>query len=299
MQIAVSGSNGFIGSRLCARLKELGHTVLPLSRTPSSSGNNTIAWSPVNGLADPGRLNGFDAVIHLAGKSIADGRWSKSLKREIYDSRGPATRILAEQIANLSNPPPVTLSASAVGIYGNRGDEQITEDSSYSDDFLADVCVAWEKACTPLTQAGIRVAHPRLGIVLDPSGGALAKMLPLFKLMLGGRVGSGNQYVPWIAIEDVVAGLIWLLENKDAEGPYNFVAPNPITNREFSDALADALSRPAWFPAPAIALRTLLGTEMAESLVLGGCRAQPMRLLEAGFNFQFDTIEQYFAAQFT
>lgn len=290
MKIAVSGASGFVGKTLCSSLEGTGHEVFRLSRTISTDQleKKAIAWDPNVGLANPEVLNGFDAFIHLAGKSIAV-RWTQQTKQQIRDSRVDATQILAEQIAKLESPPPTILSASAVGIYGPDLPDTDTawhEDARLeANDFLADVARQWEAASEPMREAGLRVVHPRLGIVLGKGGGALQKALPLFQWGLGGRIGDGKQIWSWISLNDCVRALLWLLEDDLAKGAYNLVSPTPVTNAEFTAVLGRHLGRPTFFPAPAMLLRLVLG-EMADALLLSSCRVLPSRLEEEGFVFE-------------
>lgn len=294
-KIAVSGSSGFVGSRLVAALKNRGYEVIRLLHASKQALKpDELSWNSQSGLAKPQALNGIAAVVHLAGRSIAAARWSESEKNRIYDSRVVATKQLVKQLVALEERPPVFIGASAVGIYGDCGDKTVDESQPSGKDFLSEVARNWEAATLPLSDAGVRVAHARLGIVLDPDEGALAKMLPLFRWGLGGRLGNGKQYWSWIAIEDVIEGLCWLLENAQATGPYNFVSPQPVTNSEFTAKLANAVGRPAIFPAPKIALRLALG-EMADALLLTSCRAVPNKLVSEGFRIQNTELTQYLA----
>lgn len=302
MQVAISGSSGLIGSALVRELLSAGHSVLRLARATSGpqsdvpqipgSEPGVTHWDPATGLSHPEQLNGMDAVFHLAGKSIASGRWTEKVKKEIRDSRVAPTLVLAKQIVTLDSPPPVFISASAVGIYGDCGAEVVTEAHSQGNGFLAEVAGSWEAACDPLREAGMRVIHPRLGIVLSYKGGALNKMLPLFRWMLGGKLGNGRQYWSWISLPDCIRSLVWLLEQHHASGPYNLVAPNPETNAEFTRHLAHALHRPTSLPVPACALRLAMG-EMADALLLSSCRATPNRLLESGFQFRYPQLAKF------
>ena len=296
LRVAVSGSSGLIGAALCQRLKSAGHSVLPIERVSgraqSSSAGEAIPWEPARGLIDPEQLNKVDCVFHLAGRSIASARWTASERQLIRDSRVLATRRIVEQIGKLLTPPKIFISASAIGIYGDHGDQQVDESTQPAQDFLADVASDWEDACLPLVQLGVRVVHPRFGIVLSRSGGALAKMLPLFRWLLGGRLGSGRQYWSWIALPDVVAALEWMMRDNAATGAYNVVAPQPISNAEFTQILAAQLGVPALLPAPAWGLRLALG-EMADSLLLTSCRVVPARLLESGFEFQYGQLQPF------
>ncbi len=294
-RIAVTGSSGFVGTRLVSALRSRGYEVIKLRHTASEKLKpDELLWNSQSGLERPQALNGVDALVHLAGRSIASARWTESEKDRLYDSRVAATKQLVKQLLELEHRPPVFIGASAVGLYGECGDRWIDETQPAGKDFLGEVARDWEAAADPLRTAGVRVAHARLGIVLDPAEGALAKMLPLFRWGLGGRLGSGNQYWSWIAIEDVVEGFCWLLENASSTGPYNFVSPQPMTNSEFTIALSNALGRPAVFPAPKFALRLALG-EMADALLLTSCRAEPKRLTEAGFALKFTDLSKYLA----
>lgn len=293
-RIAVTGANGLVGSRVVVALKELGFQVVRLVRGGNTLKADELLWNPASGLARPEQLSGFAAVIHLAGRSIGEGRWTESEKNRIYDSRVAATKQLVKQLVALEQRPPVFIGASAVGLYGDCGDALVDESHPSGDNFLAEVAKNWESAAAPLSEVGVRVAHARLAMVLEPSGGALAKMLPLFRWGLGGRLGSGRQYWSWIAREDVVSGVCWLLKQPEASGPFNFVSPEPVTNAEFTRVLANAVGRPAVLPAPRIALRMAMG-EMANALLLTSCRAVPTRLEAAGFAFRYRQLADYFA----
>ena len=250
-KIAVSGSSGFVGSRFVAALRSRGYEVIRLLHASTRSLQpDELLWNSESGLVTPQALNGIEAVVHLAGRNIAAARWTESEKNRIYDSRVTSTKQLVKQLLTLDQRPPVFIGASAVGIYGDCGDKVVDESQPAGTDFLSEVARDWEAATLPLQEAGVRVAHARFGIVLDPAEGALGKMLPLFRWGLGGRLGSGKQYWSWIAIEDVIEGLCWLLENSQASGPYNFVSPQSVTNSEFTTVLANAMGRPAVFPAP-------------------------------------------------
>ncbi len=297
-QVAISGASGLIGSALQQSLVTDGHDVRAIVRDPQSGAGqpNQIRWSPLVGLSNPFQLDSLDCVVHLAGRSIAAARWSSKEKQRIRDSRVRATKLLTDQICNLPAPPRVFLCASAIGIYGDRGTLEIDESTPPSIDFLAEIASAWEEACTALNSVGVRVVHLRFGIVLSKSGGALAKVLPLFRMLLGGKLGSGNQYWSWIALQDCVAAIRWLMDQDSAVGAYNLVAPNAITNAEFTQKLASALHVPAVVPTPAWALRLALG-EMADSLLLSSCRVLPRRLLASGFNFEFPELGSFLSAE--
>jgi uncharacterized protein (TIGR01777 family) len=287
MRIAVSGSSGLVGGQLKSLLTLLGHEVRPLVRSISQDSNEIAVW---NGEEQAEKLNDVDVVFHLAGKSIADGRWSDSVKQEIRDSRVVKTRELCEAMAKLSHKPKVLVCASATGIYGDQGDQVLDEGSAPGDDFLSGVAQEWEEACLPAVEAGIRVVNARLGIVLSPTGGALQKMLLPAKFA-GGALGTGRQWWSWMALDDVIGAFYHVMTDDSISGPVNFVTPNPITNREFASALARVLSRPAIFPAPAFALRAALG-EMADALLLASTRVEPGVLTKAGYRYRFTDLTQ-------
>jgi uncharacterized protein (TIGR01777 family) len=290
MKILISGSHGLVGTALIKSLElDGGHEIFSLVRRAPNS-RSEIEWSPDRYSIALARIEGFDAVVHLAGESIAEGRWTDERKKRIRESRVKGTRLLGDALANLTAPPKTMLSASAIGYYGNRGDELLTESSAPGDGFLSEVCVEWEKATALATEKGIRVVNPRLGIVLDQKGGALAKMLPPFRMGVGGRIGSGKQWMSWIALDDVVGALKFALTNEGMSGPVNFVAPNPVTNAEFTRTLGKALSRPTLFPIPAFGVRLLFG-EMGEALLLSGQRVEPKRLGDVGYPIQYSALE--------
>lgn len=296
-KIAVTGSSGFVGTRLVAALKSRGYEVVRLIHDSKSGSKRALkpdelSWDSQRGVADPQALNGVGAVVHLAGRGIASSRWTEEEKNRIYDSRVVATKQLVKQLLTLEDRVPVFIGASAVGIYGECDDGIVDEAHPPGKDFLSKVACDWEAATSPLSDAGTRVAHGRLGIVLDPKEGALAKMLPLFRWGLGGRLGDGKQYWSWIAVEDVIEGFCWLIENSNAGGPYNFVSPQPVTNKEFTVALANAIGRPAIVPAPKFALRLALG-EMADALLLTSCRAVPKKLTAEGFAIRNVDLSNY------
>jgi hypothetical protein len=287
MNVLISGATGLIGSALVPELEAKGHTVTRLSR--SRSGANTIRWDPSAGTID-GDLEGTDAVVHLAGESIAQGRWNPDKKRRILDSRVQGTRLLAEKISALATPPKVMVSMSAVGYYGDRGDEVLTEESAPGADFLTRVCREWEAAAEPARRAGIRVVHPRLGIVLTPQGGALGTTLPIFKLGGGGKIGSGRQWWSWVALDDVVGSVLHALTDEGVEGPVNVGSPNPMTNAEYTKVLGKVLGRPTVLPLPAPAARIMLG-EVADALLLASQRMRPARLQATGYAFRHPQLE--------
>ncbi len=287
-RIALTGSSGLIGTALTKALEAHDWQVLRLVRR-AASGPNEVRWDP--GVRIPfsrkelESIGGCDAVVHLAGENVAGGLWTKERKRLIRESRVLGTGALARALAEVSGGPKLFVSASAVGYYGDRGSEVLTEASSPGSGFLAEVCVEWEKAAEEARASGIRVVHPRFGIVLAKEGGALAKMLPPFRLGLGAVLGSGEQYIGWITLADTFRALLHLIEREDGEGAYNVVAPEPVTQREFARTLAKTLRRPMWLKAPASVLRTIAG-EMADGTLLASTRAVPDRLLASGFHFK-------------
>ena len=287
MNVLISGATGLIGSALIPELEAGGHGVTRLSR--SQSGPDTIRWDPEAGTIE-GDLEGTEAVVHLAGESIAQGRWSPQKKQQILESRVKGTRLLAEKISGLPTPPKVMVSASAVGYYGDRGDEVLTEESSSGTDFLAGVCREWEAAAEPARQGGIRVVHPRLGIVLSPKGGALGTTLPIFKLGGGGKIGGGNQWWSWVALDDVVGSIVHALTEETVEGPVNVGSPNPMTNAGYTKVLGKVLGRPTILPLPAPAARAVLG-EVADALLLASQRMEPARLEATGYTFRYPQLE--------
>lgn len=288
MEIAVTGASGLIGSALCASLRADGHRVRPLVRR--SATGDAIAWDPAAGTIDASALEGVDAVVHLAGAGIGDKRWNDAYKREVLESRTRGTELLATTLASLDRRPSVLVSGSAIGFYGDTGDTEVDETAPAGRDFLADVCVAWEAAAAPASDAGIRVAKLRTGIVLSPAGGALKKLLPLFKLGVGGRMGSGRQWMSWISIDDEVRVIRWLIDN-DVAGPVDAVAPNAVTNAELTKVLARVLHRPALFPVPSFGPKLLLGSELADALLFTSQRVRPGVLEQHGFEFSDPDLE--------
>lgn len=289
MRIAITGSSGFVGSAATVALRAAGHDVVRLVRGADAAADSA-PWNPASGELDPARLGAVDAVVHLAGENVAAGRWSAARKQAIAASRGPATERLCRALAALPRRPATLVSASAIGIYGDRGDEPLDEHSPPGRGFLAEVGRAWEAATGPAADAGIRVVNLRIGMVLHPTGGALARMLPPFRLGVGGRLGHGRQWTSWITLADLVGAIGFVLARPDLRGPVLAVAPEPVTNREFTATLARVLRRPAVLPVPALALRLLFG-EMATSLLLASQRARPTRLLAAGFPFAAKHLE--------
>ena len=283
MDVVVTGSSGLIGTALRGALERAGHRMVPMVR--SQAGGDAVHWDPERGEIDAGGLEGVGAVVHLAGEGIGNKRWNEAHKARVMGSRTAGTSLLASTLAKLNKAPEVLVSGSAVGYYGDRGDEVLTESSRPGNDFLADVCTAWEAATTPAGEAGIRVAHIRTGIVLAGQGGVLPKMLLPFKFGVGGKLGSGQQWMSWISLEDEVGAILHLLGDQTPGGPYNLTAPNPVTNADLTKALGNALHRPTLIPAPKFALKAALGGEMAEELLLVSQRALPTRLLDSGYTF--------------
>jgi uncharacterized protein len=290
MRILLSGSSGLIGSALVESFAASGRVVVRLVRSEPKPGEGAIAWDPAAQRLDPGPLEGFDAVVHLAGESIFGLRWTAAKKERIRRSRVEGTRLLAAALARLARPPKAFVCASAIGYYGDRGDEELSEESPAGTGFLAEVCRQWEEAARPAAEAGIRTVAMRLGVVFSPAGGALRTMLRPFRLGLGGRLGSGRQYLSWISLSDVVRAVEHVLETESLSGPVNVVAPEPVTNAELTRTLARVLRRPALFPAPAFALRLVLG-EMADAMLLSSVRVLPRRLVESGFRHEDPALE--------
>ena len=289
MRILISGSHGLVGEALIKALETGGHEIYRLVRHAPNS-ESEIEWSPDRYSIAISRIEGFDAVYHLAGESIASGRWNDEKKKKIRESRTKGTKLLSDALANLAQPPKTLISASAIGYYGDRGDELLTETSPPGKDFLADVCVEWEKATDHAKEKGVRVVNTRFGIILDKEGGALAKMLPPFRMGIGGRIGDGKQWMSWIALDDVIGALQFALTNDGLSGPVNFVAPNPVTNAEFTKALGRALSRPTFFPIPAFGVRLAFG-EMADALLLSSQRVKPTKLADSNYQFAYSNLE--------
>lgn len=289
MKLLISGSHGLVGKALVKSLESAGHEIFCLVRHAPGS-DFEVEWSPDRYSIALARLEGFDGVIHLAGESIASGRWDEEKKRKIRESRVKGTKLLSDALANLARPPRTLVSASAIGYYGNRGDELLTETSPPGDDFLSGVCVEWEKSTAHALEKGIRVVNTRFGIILDSQGGALAKMLTPFRMGVGGKVGSGEQWMSWIALDDVVAAIEYVLASQTLKGPVNFVAPNAVRNAEFTKTLGRVLSRPTIFPIPAFGARLAFG-EMADALLLSSQRVEPERLKEAGYQFKYANLE--------
>lgn len=291
-RIAVTGSTGLIGSALAAALAAEGHQVVRIVR--SRPGPGDVRWDPARGEIDARGLEGVDAVVHLAGENVGQ-RWSREVKARIRQSRVQGTRLLSETLASLREKPNVLVSASATGIYGDRGDEPLTEASSPGQDFLAEVGQEWEAATAPASERGVRVVFARFGVVLTRRGGALARLLPPFQLGVGGKLGSGRQWMSWISIADLVGAVRFALDTPGLAGPVNVVAPHPVTNAELTRTLGRVLGRPTLFTVPAAALRLVYG-EMADATLFASQRALPERLLGAGFRFHHPELREALVA---
>jgi uncharacterized protein (TIGR01777 family) len=288
LDVLVSGARGLIGSALVPALENEGHRVVRLTRSGGDE-DGAVRWDPSAGTIDAARLEGIDAVMHLAGENIV-GRWTSAKKARIRDSRVQGTRLLARTLAGLTAPPGVMVSTSASGYYGDRGNELLREESAPGTNFLAGVCREWEAAADPAREAGVRVVHPRFGIVLSPEGGALGMTLPIFKLGGGGKIGSGRQYWPWVAMDDVVGAILRALATDSLEGPVNVAVPDPPTNAEYTRVLGRVLNRPTVFPLPAPVARVALG-QVAEELLLASQRLEPAKLRESGYEFRYPELE--------
>jgi uncharacterized protein (TIGR01777 family) len=289
MRVAITGSTGLIGSALKPHLESLGHEVIRVVR--SNPTGSDISWAPAEGRIDDHALDGVDAVIHLAGAGIGDKRWTDSYKRELLESRTRSTTLISEAIAAADDGPKILLSGSAIGIYGDRGDTQLNEQSGVGEGFLAEICAKWEASTAAAEGAGVRVVHLRTGIVLSTEGGALKKQLPVFKFGLGGKMGNGRQYQSWIHIDDEVAAIAHLLD-ADTSGAVNLTAPFPVTNAVFTATLGDVLGRPTFMPIPKFGPKLLLGSELAENLLFTGQRVLPVVLeRDPGFEFRYSDLE--------
>jgi len=288
MRIAIAGASGLVGKALTPLLEAEGHEVVRLVRSSPKAGE--IEWHPNQDSIDPAKLQEFDAIINLAGENVAEGRWTDEKKKKIHDSRVNGTHLLSEAIAKLTTKPRCFLCASATGIYGDRGDETLDEQSESGGGFLAGVCREWEKATEPAHRAGVRVVNFRFGPILARAGGMLEKMLTPFKMGLGGKIGSGKQYISWVAIEDAVAVIKRALNDESIRGPLNVVSPKPVTNERFTRALGEVLSRPTVMAMPAFAARLAFG-EMADEMLLVSQRVIPKRLQAAGFHFEYSDLE--------
>lgn len=294
MKVIVTGSTGLVGSALVRSLLADGHEVTRLVRGDSQAfrapGTVAVHWDPERGEIDAPSLDGHDAAVHLAGENVGEGRWDEEKKRRILESRVKGTSLLAGALAGLSAKPKVLVSASATGFYGDRGAEILREESASGEGFLPEVGREWEKATLAASQSGVRVVHLRIGVVLSGAGGALPKMLTPFKLGLGGKIGSGSQYMSWIALEDLIGVIRRAIEDETLRGPVNAVAPQPVTNEEFTKALGRVLGRPTIFAVPSFAARLAFG-ETADALLLASTRVEPARLKEVGYQFKFPEVE--------
>ena len=298
MRVVVTGSHGFIGSELGATLRRAGHEITAVVRgapTPARTAAarpGEIVWDVHRGTIDVAALEGHDAVVHLAGAGLGDHRWTDAYKREVHDSRALGTALLCEALAKLDRPPRVLVSGSAVGWYGDRGDEELTEASGPGRGFLADVVKDWEAATQTARDAGIRVVRLRSGVVLGSQGGALKKQLLPFKLGAGAKLGSGRQWLSWIALEDEIAAILHLIRVDTVRGPVNATAPNPVTNAQFTEALGAALHRPTFLMVPPFALKVVFGRQMAEEMLLAGQRVLPRALEASGFTFRHPHVDR-------
>jgi len=291
MRLLVSGSNGMVGSALVARMAAAHHEVRRLVRSGAGSGDlHDFSWRPDRGELDARALDGVDAVVHLAGVGIGDARWSAARKAAITTSRVDSTRLLAERIAKAAAPPKALLVASAVGFYGDGGERWLDESSPGGAGFLAEVCREWEAAAFAAGEAGVRVVHLRFGFILSATGGGLRKMLTPFRLGLGGAIGGGRQWLSWIALDDVVAAIEQILKSESLRGPVNVVAPEPVTNAEFTRTLGRLLHRPTIFAMPTVAARLAFG-EMADELLLASQRVRPAKLAASGFTWKWPTVD--------
>jgi hypothetical protein len=289
VNILVTGASGLVGRALIPVLTAGGHSVVRLVRFKPARGEAGVYWNPAGGEIDSSGLVGLDAVVHLAGEPIT-GRWSEAKKRAIRESRAKSTRLLCETLARLTGRPRVLVAASASGYYGDRGDEVLREESRAGSSFLSQVCREWEEATQPAAESGIRVVNLRIGFVLSAAGGGLARMLPAFKVGGGGRLGTGKQYLSWIAMDDLAQIILFALTTTQLDGPANAAAPNPVTNHEFTQTLGHLLGRPTIFRVPAFGIRLAFG-EMGKEVLLASTRMEPARLLKAGYRFRFPEIE--------
>ncbi len=289
-RIAISGSHGLVGSSLVPLLMRAGYEVRRIVRKGSEPSADDISFDAIESGRGDEVFGDVDAVVHLAGENIASGRWTDEKKKAIRESRVESTKAISQCLARMKQPPKVLVCASATGYYGDRGGETLTEGSPAGSGFLAELCADWERATVPAAGASVRVVNIRLGIVLSPKAGALAKMLPPFRAGAGGPFGDGHQYMSWITIDDVAGAILHSLASDKLSGPVNLVAPSPVTNREFSETLAKVLHRPAFFPVPAFGARLLFG-EMADALLLSSARVQPDKLVSSGYAFQYPQLE--------
>lgn len=294
MKILIAGSSGFIGSELLSCLRGRGHEVVRIVRSESQMTSDAILWDPQHHELTPKDFEGFDVLINLAGENVSEGRWTEEKKRKIKDSRLLGTRILCEMVTRLQSPPRLLISASAIGYYGSRGDQFLTEKSPPGKGFLAEVCKKWEAVTEPATIRGIQVVQLRIGVVLSPKGGALKKMLMPFKLGLGGVIGSGNQWVSWISMDDLMGVFLHIIGHSEIHGPVNAVAPNPVTNRKLTEEIGAILRRPTIFPVPEFLVRMMFG-EMGEELLLSSTRVVPEVLNNTGYTFLYPELKDALA----
>lgn len=292
MRIAITGASGLVGTALVRLLRAQGHEILAFIRTGGTppEGCGAVPWDPASGKLDPENLREVDGLVNLAGHNVAGSRWNARVKALIWNSRVDSTRLLVQALRKVSPPPRVMVSASAIGYYGDTGDRPVTEESPAADTFLARLCVAWEKEALAARELGLRVVIPRIGFVLSASGGGLARMLPIFGLGLGGQVGLSPIWISWISRDDLAALLTWMLTNPEAEGVYNAVAPEPVTNQDFARTLGRVVRRPALFPVPGVMLKLLFG-EMAREVLLTSARVLPARLEAAAFPYRYPQLE--------
>lgn len=285
MKVLIAGSSGLLGTAISSALTDAGIKVFKLKREETTENALDILWNPEKGSLDPLNIEGFDVIINLAGENIL-GRWTEEKKKRLLDSRISSTNLLVNTISKLNFPPELFINASAIGYYGDRGDELLTESSSAGQGFLPEVCKQWEQAAEGVRSSNVRLAILRIGLVLSPKGGALKNMLPAFKLGLGGKIGSGKQYMSWIAIDDIVGAVLHIIQNKNCQGVFNLTSPEPATNAEFTKSLGSVLQRPTFFTVPAFAIRFLLG-ELGQDLLLSSTRVKPERLLESEYQFLY------------
>lgn len=291
MRIVVTGASGLVGSALVPALEAEGHEVVRMVRGKPVDGAREIGWDPLKGIEDTGSLESADAVVHLAGENIAEGRWTAEKKARILESRVRGTRVLSEALARLNRAPKSLLCASAIGFYGDRGLEVLTEESTPGEGFLPEVCRQWESAANPARERGMRVVHLRFGVIFSAQGGALEKMLTPFKLGVGGKLGSGKQYMSWVTLDDAIGATKHALVTETLSGPVNVVSPQPVTNQEFTRTIGHVLSRPTLFSVPAFAARLAFG-EMADAALLASARVEPQRLIQTGYRFQNPDLEK-------
>ena len=290
MKILVSGSRGLVGAALLQHLDEAGHSTVPLLRERPADGQVGVHWDPIANFVDTDAMEGAEAVVHLAGENIAQGRWNNAKKQRIRDSRVDGTRLLSAALSGLQNKPRVLVCASAIGYYGDRNDEVLTELSARGSGYLPEVCRDWEAASGVAENCGIRVVLLRYGVILSASGGALAKMLKPFKMGVGGKIGGGQQYMSWITLDDAVGVIMHAIQNDMLSGPVNAVSPNPVTNLEYTKTLGRVIGRPTLFPMPALAARAAFG-EMANDLLLASARVEPAKLRKSGYTFRHPELE--------